>query len=157
MTGYAHKEITQVIHKFINNRLIVLYNSEWHRGIHTSRKCAIKYVQDHTGCDGLLFLPGDMPFVDGDVIDLVVSTFENNLSCVVYGTQRPGQKGHPVIFPEQVLSEFAEYEGGGKDFLKENSLPVIEVLLRDFTQLDIDRPGDLELAQTIARAKDETR
>lgn len=97
----------------------------------------------HPNSDGLMILPPDMPAIDIESLLTLVEAFEENQTRIVQATTQDGVPGHPVIFPQHLLSEFAELTGdrGAAKIVKNHQQSVVSVKLKgNRARLDLDTP-----------------
>lgn len=97
----------------------------------------------HPDSDGIMILPPDMPALETEDLIALVKVFEGNQTRIVQATTEDGIPGHPVIFPRQLLSEFAKLSGdrGAARIVKNHQQSVVCVKLKgDRARLDLDTP-----------------
>jgi molybdenum cofactor cytidylyltransferase len=93
---------------------------------------------------GVLFLPGDQPFIDGETIELLIAAHERGVAPVVTPTFR-GRRGAPVLFDRALFGKLARLSGdeGGRQLLRGTEPAVLEVeLASELPLLDVDTPED---------------
>lgn len=105
------------------------------------RRAALAVPETSTG---LMILPADMPDLTEDDLRHVVRAFED-ASCefLVQATGADGTPGHPVVFPADLIAEFAALNGdtGARDIVRANRTRVIRVALpQNHAVTDLDTP-----------------
>ncbi len=94
--------------------------------------------------DGIMFIPGDMPFLSPSVLKLLMDAFSETPQWIIrpmYG-QKPGS---PVIFPKRFFPELLELKGdtGGREVIQKHPQWVRTVAVDDVNAgRDIDTPED---------------
>lgn len=74
------------------------------QGMSTSVRGGIERIAKDAETDGVLLLPGDMPFVKPDTIDRIIETYVDLHSSIVIPIFQ-GKKGHPVLFDRSLFPE----------------------------------------------------
>lgn len=122
-----------------------IFNEQAYLGQSTS---IIKGLEIINKCsDGYLFIPGDMPFIKSENIDMLINYFMNNKNNIVIPTYN-GVNGSPVIFPSYLHEQFLKLEGdsGGKPVIINNQDIVSKLEIGDNSGYDIDTMEDYILA-----------
>ena len=124
-------------------------------GMSTSLRRAAESVPDDTG--GLMILPADMPDLTEEDLHSVMQAFTDaSGEFLVQATGADGTPGHPVIFPADLIPDFATLTGdeGARSIVKANRARLIRIALpRDHALTDLDTPD----AWTLWRANNPTR
>jgi molybdenum cofactor cytidylyltransferase len=124
--------------------VIVTINAEYADGMSTSLKAGLRASAG--GCDGVIFLLGDQPYVTATLIDEMIDRFASTSAAVV----RPavgGRPGNPVLMGSELFPEILEQSGdvGGREIVERHSDEVSLVSIDDpRVCVDIDSPQDYE-------------
>lgn len=104
------------------------HNSNWQSGMSSSIKIGLeKALEINNKTEAVLLCVSDQPFVDVDLLQNLISTFEKNkkITASFYN----GTPGTPAIFPKHIFSELSDLDGkeGAKKILKshQNNLSLI--------------------------------
>ena len=87
--------------------------------------------------DGILFLSGDMPLIQGKDIQFLCEQFKDEILVPMY----QGQKTNPVIFPKNAFHKLLHLSGdvGGRSLFKDLKFSTVEVF---YPSIDIDTKED---------------
>lgn len=93
------------------------FNANYEEGMSTS---IIEGMKDYIG-DGVMVILGDMPFIEGNIINKLVSTFESSKKNIII-PRYEGKKGNPVIIGSLYFEALLKNKGdkGARDIIKEN-------------------------------------
>lgn len=121
-------------------------NDSYEQGLSTSVEHGVR-VAAESGADAAVFLPGDMPFVDGATVDSLVDVFHADVADAVapaFGTQR----GNPVLFGRMHFDALRAVSGdvGGRRILLDSGGALLETDDVGIRR-DIDTHEDLERAR----------
>lgn len=122
----------------------VLVNERWDEGLSTSLHTAIEALPEDA--PGVLFLPGDMPFMTSALIDRVAETsLRTDRICFPTLDDR---KGHPTAIPRRYFQQILQVNGdvGARELIQSNWNRAEKIPLVDIdgqTQTDIDSEDDL--------------
>ena len=92
---------------------------------------------------GLLVVPGDMPELDSDDFQKLITHFSCDPTQPIRATAQDGTPGHPVILPQRLLSEVMRLEGdaGARNLLVGEKLRLVPLPGQRATT-DLDTPED---------------
>lgn len=128
-----------------------VHNPNFASGLSTSLKAGIAALPSR--CDAVIILLGDMPFIDPQVINILIDTFSNSPNiCAVVPTFQ-GSWGNPVLIARRLFHAISDLEGdmGARKLLMSHHHDVIEVpVATDSVTIDLDTPETL--AKFRARA-----
>ena len=115
-------------------------NPDYEHGLSTSVRAGVDAAAE-VGANAVVFLPGDMPEVDPETVDLLVDAYRAGLADAV-AASHDGRRGNPVLFDERHFPALRAVRGdvGGK--------PVL---------LDADRGAVVETDDRGVRADVDTR
>jgi CTP:molybdopterin cytidylyltransferase MocA len=113
------------------------YNENYREGMLSSVQCGFRNI--NAGFDAVLVFPGDQPFIEPEVIDLIIKSYRethNGIIVPVYGKKR----GHPVLIDRRYADEIhtLEKSKGLRSLLQLHYKDVFEVrtsspgILKDF-------------------------
>ncbi len=129
----------------------IVLNKAFEEGQGTSIAAGIRFLRDTSdllgSCEAVIFLLGDQPGIDPDVIDAVIDAWEEGGRIVMAGYRdRPG---HPVLFDSIYWDELAKLTGeqGGRDVIKQHPEEVVYVPVETESPMDVDREADWRVLQ----------
>lgn len=127
----------------------IILNSKWQEGMGSSIRTATTQLQNNY--DGILFVAGDQPFVQGDQLARLVGKWHASPETIC-AAQYQGTVGIPAIFPRHLYSKLLLLEGdrGAKNLLRENSdnMQLVEI---PEAAIDIDQPEDINEGFGLSR------
>lgn len=82
----------------------VVINNDYTQGQSTSIRSGLSQVPPY--CDAVMFLLGDQPLVDSQVLDTLIMAYEDSHSPIVIPMYE-GRRGNPVIIGRSLFSELA--------------------------------------------------
>ncbi len=70
-------------------------------------------------CEGVVFLPGDVPGVTAEDVDAVLRAFHLTGAPIAVATREDGSRSHPVLFRKDLFPRLSALEGdtGGQSIL----------------------------------------
>ena len=94
--------------------------------------------------DAAVVALGDMPFVDSETVETLVSAYEAGVGDAV-AASHDGQRGNPVLFDRRFFADLTTVEGdiGGRQLLLERDGTACVAVADSGVRRDIDEPGDL--------------
>jgi molybdenum cofactor cytidylyltransferase len=129
-------------------------NCAFREGQSSSIRCALPHIDP--SADAALFIPGDQPFLGPEVVDALISTFENEGAPIVVPTA-DGERGSPVLIARSLFPELSTIRGdaGGRQIFAKHEGAIIEVPIADAAALrDIDTQSDFEELLRLATEAD---
>jgi molybdenum cofactor cytidylyltransferase len=124
--------------------MMVIENRNFTGGVGSSLAAGVTAVS--SWADAVMVLLGDMPAVDGDLMNRVIRAYKRSNGRLCY-PERRGRRGHPVIFRKDFFPELMKLEGdrGGRDIVKAHVewARVVRLDEGDGSQLDIDTEADM--------------
>jgi len=84
----------------------VILNEEWEEGLSSSFRAAARAVR----ADAALFLPVDLPFITGKILDRFVDAREG-IRFPIVASEFDGQVGPPALFASSVFPELRQLRG----------------------------------------------
>ncbi len=140
ITGAYHNEMLQIANMA---GIKVLFNEDWQEGMSSSLRRAIEAVGDLSNLKGLLVLLIDQPYVDRDLLKLLISKFEENPEKPITSFYK-NVNGVPAIFPRILWNDLLEISGdkGARQLLQKRE----DVISIPFPKgaIDLDFPEDFE-------------
>lgn len=97
------------------------------------------------GVPGLMILPADMPELDAEDLNRMITAFRGDPSRIWRATSADGRPGHPVIFPQSLLPDLAHVSGdeGGRQVIRDHAGLLSLCPLPAFHAVtDLDTPED---------------
>jgi molybdenum cofactor cytidylyltransferase len=126
------------------------HNSNWEAGIGASIAAGIAALSADT--EGAFIVPGDMPFIDPDVLGVLAEAFASRSPApVVFPATPEGEQRNPVLWPRRHFAELRLLAGaeGAKRLLQSLADESVAVRIpgpQPF--VDIDTEADLSRAAT---------
>jgi molybdenum cofactor cytidylyltransferase len=120
----------------------VLVNPDYPKGQLSSLQVAVRHLRAHEDCRGMLVHLVDHPYINAELVDLLIERFETSGKRIVvprFGAKR----GHPVIFARSLFDELLEapLDQGAKAVVNAHRAETLEVDSADEgITLDIDTP-----------------
>jgi molybdenum cofactor cytidylyltransferase len=122
----------------------VLINSDYQLGQLSSLQTAVRHLQSDEHCDGMLVHLVDHPYIDGQLVDLMIQRFYESTKLIVVPRYQ-GKRGHPVIFSRSLFGELldAPIEQGAKAVVNAHANETLEIAAGDEgVTIDIDTPDE---------------
>jgi molybdenum cofactor cytidylyltransferase len=121
-------------------------NPRFAAGLSTSLAAGIAALPED--CDGALVLLGDMPLINGAMIDRLVDKFVETGSRTIVLATFNGKRGNPVLWPRQFFERLQTISGdvGARHLVGENTELTSAVELGEAAGRDIDTPQMLREA-----------
>lgn len=138
---YKDKELKEISNKY-NIRSV--YNGNSEKGQSTSLIAGINALRDET--DACVFILGDMPFVDKEVIDELISNYKENKGTIAVPLYE-GKRGNPVLFDKKYYNEILNLIGdeGARSIILNNTMEVTTINVNNNKKnIDIDCLEDLK-------------
>ena len=127
-----------------DSKVTVVHNENSYLGLSSSIKLGL---QSDLSADGYLFVTCDMPFLQLDTLEKIVSAFEDSDKGIICAAS-PDLYGNPSLFSRKYLEELLRLKGdiGGKIVMKNHLDDLQKIMVRSPKELsDIDTVGDLSL------------
>lgn len=131
----------------------IIVNDSYEEGQGTSIAAGIRYLESTShllgSCEAVMFLLGDQPGIDPDVIDAVIDAWEEGGSIVMAGYKdRPG---HPVLFDRVHWKELGQLKGeqGGRMVIGKHRDDVVYVSVETESPMDVDHEADWRRLQEM--------
>ncbi len=121
--------------------VIFVDNPDFSTGLSSSLKCGVRNLP--AGCEGVLVLLGDMPFVGPPIIDRLIGAFAPERAICV--PVHRGRRGHPVLWARRFFAGLLALEGdaGAKQLMALHRDLVYELEVDDDAiHIDIDTKED---------------
>ncbi|RJR16884.1 MAG: nucleotidyltransferase family protein [Desulfobacteraceae bacterium] len=149
--GYMAEEIAASLEDLASNpRLSVLLNKDYEKGLSSSIKAGLAFVE--RDYDHVMILLADMPFISRSIINRLISNYM--VSGLPLGAVNAGgRRSHPVILSRCLYPEIARLEGdkgarGIFAFYKDRVCMVDTDT--PFEDRDIDTPSEYEALIKVA-------
>jgi molybdenum cofactor cytidylyltransferase len=125
-----------------------VHHAHWPNGMGSSISAGVGALRPET--EGVIIVPGDMPFLTTAVIRTLIQEFEaGDRISVVFPVTPAGEQRNPVVWPRQFFSQLKSLSGpgGGKALLKTHFSESRAVRLDDEMVLqDVDTPDDMPVS-----------
>lgn len=130
----------------------IVHNAAFEDGLSSSLRTGLSALPSDS--DGALILLGDMPGIEGGLLDTLMAAFAG--PDAICAPVRDGRQGNPILWGSGYFAEMMALTGdvGAKQLIARHSDCVIEVPTAStsiFT--DVDAPSDLARARLRADAK----
>ena len=126
LLGYTIEQATMTRHQLVvvlgayadevrkeikQENLLIVENKEWQEGIASSIRCGINEIMAMLpGCDAIVLLTCDQPFVDAALINKLISVHKQTGKDIV-ATDYGNAIGPPVLFHKNVFHELLKLHG----------------------------------------------
>ncbi len=150
VTGNGANQVKEALQPLGVN---AVHNEHFAEGLSTSLKCGLGAIP--TDADAALICLGDMPLVDAQTIDRLISSFSVNDHRTICVPTFNGVRGNPVLWGRQHFGGLLEISGdqGGRLLMEALTDEVTEVACQTNAVLvDVDTPqalSDLKSALTL--------
>lgn len=137
----AHAEACRAV--LADRPVEIVLNENWAAGQSTSMKAGLAALP--TEVSAAIFPLADQPFVTAEVIDAVISAYQQTLAPVVWPAFE-GRRGNPVLFDRSLFAEMNQVTGdvGARPVLMAHQDQAEVAAVSEAGILrDIDRPADL--------------
>lgn len=118
--GYEAERVKSVLAKEDLPRDVRwVVNEAFETGRASSIRTALACLPE--GCEGVVFLPGDVPGVTAEDVDAVVSAFRRTGAPIAAATREDGSRSHPILFEKELFPRLSTLQGdtGGQSILAE--------------------------------------
>jgi molybdenum cofactor cytidylyltransferase len=129
-----------------------IHNPSWSEGLGGSVAVGVRALPDDV--DGVLIVPGDMPFLTAAFLNALIEQCEHAPAPrpIIFPQLPDGNQSNPVLWPSRFFTELSHLTGvvGAKALLKVHAAHARAYPVSDAVLLtDIDTLSDLELAQRL--------
>jgi molybdenum cofactor cytidylyltransferase len=141
VTGNGAEQVREALRPLTVN---AVHNEHFAEGLSTSLKCGLSAIP--ADADAALICLGDMPLVDAQTIDRLVSAFSVNDHRTICVPTFNGVRGNPVLWGRQHFGGLLDISGdqGGRLLMEALSDEVVEVACQTNAVLvDVDTPQAL--------------
>ena len=126
-----------------------VHNPDYEQGMFTSILAGVRALK---GEDAFSLLPVDMPLVRAVTIGRLRDAYLKDTPQILY-PRFQGERGHPPVINSILIPDILAHDGAGglRTVLARFEAGARDLDVADFGVVhDIDRPGDYELARTLA-------
>lgn len=112
-----------------------LYNPNAHLG---QSAAVILGVENSKDCNGYMFIVGDQPFLDYNVINRLIEEYRKDCNMIVVPYYNK-KFGMPIIFPPQYKNDLLKVKGdkGGREII-DNNKDLVRIIYFDEELLGVD-------------------
>lgn len=125
-----------------------VHNPEHAEGIAASIRAGVAALPP--GLDGVIIVPGDMPWLTPDDIAAVINAFDPEADRAICVPVRGGRRGNPVLWAARHFEALASLTGdtGGRQLFARLASEISEVPVRGPGGfIDVDTPAQLRAAR----------
>ena len=124
---------------------VLVENPDWQRGLGSSIRCGLSHLlSSRPGCDAVVLVACDQPFVDASLIKSLIAQQEASGKPIV-ASSYADTLGVPALFARACFESLLALpdDSGAKALIESRSADVAQI---EFEQgaLDIDTPADFE-------------
>ncbi len=126
------------------------HNPDYADGLSTSLRTGIRALP--AGLEGAVVLLSDMPGVDAETLDRLISAFDPAEGAEIVVPTWQGKRGNPVLWASRFFKDLMAVSGdaGGRHLIGANSELVVEIEVGAAVALDVDTPQALaEIGGTL--------
>ena len=138
-------DATTLMNEIDTNRVTVIENTEWEKGMATSLKTGLKAVTEQMKqIDGVIFMLCDQPFVSSDILNSILKRHRDTGKPIVASNYGEAT-GPPAFFHQSFFEELMLLKGdeGARKIIPQNRDKVETVLFPEGS-IDIDKKEDYE-------------
>ena len=148
VTGYDRHSIERALSDL---PLHFAHNVHWQTGMGSSIAVGIGALPPKI--EGVMIVPGDMPFLTASLIKTLIDTFDKNgRTSIIFPTTAAGEQRNPVLWPRRFFSQLKSLEpAGGKALLARQPLEVHAVKFDDERAFhDVDTQDEMAALVTMS-------
>jgi molybdenum cofactor cytidylyltransferase len=121
----------------------LMHNPSFAEGLSTSLKAGITALP--ADIDGAIVCLGDMPHVDAELINRLISAFDPERGALVVVPTIAGKRGNPVVWSRRFFPDLASLDGdvGARHLIVGYQEAVVEVPADQAALVDVDTPDAL--------------
>jgi molybdenum cofactor cytidylyltransferase len=149
VTGNAAEDIRNALDGLT---VTFVHNPQFAEGLSTSLKIGLNAVS--SDADGVLIYLGDMPLIEVQTVNQVVSAFSVSVHHTICVPTHEGIRGNPVLWGRQHFKALGGLMGdhGGKRLMDSLGSEILEVaVLSKAILLDVDTPEALQEIKSILK------
>jgi molybdenum cofactor cytidylyltransferase len=138
-----------------DEKLEIVVNRDYRKGLSTSLRAGLEKAREG-GCDAAVFLLGDMPMIDTNVLDTVIARYRE-ANCRICYVKTNGPAGHPIIARRNLFGEFMKVRGdiGGREVLRKNAQWSLAVELgSEGTDIQLDINDERDMERYLSRSRE---
>lgn len=120
-----------------------IYNADHASGMASSLRAGIEAVSPNMA--GALILLGDMPAVEIEHIDRLITHFQEADGKAIVRATSNGERGNPVILPRSIFAAVSNLKGdvGARRFIEDSGLDILDIEIGPAALIDVDTPKAL--------------
>lgn len=137
-------EADRIMKKIELNDVESIQNPDYQSGQSSSLKVGLSAISDT--CDAVLFLLGDQPLINSDIIDRMIQQYNETGSTLII-PRCEGKRGNPVLIDRSLFRELKQLSGdtGGRELFKQHKDAIDYLDIQtDAILTDIDTPEDYQ-------------
>ena len=148
--GGAREETQSALEDIVDELII---NNSHEEGQGSSISAGVRYLQSTShllgSCEAIIFLLGDQPGINPEVINAVIKAWEAGGRIVM--AKYTDRAGHPVLFDRVYWNDLARLEGdiGGREVIDQHREDVVYVPVESESPMDVDTESDWRVLQEL--------
>lgn len=137
---YRNNQIKKIIR---DEKIVKIKNNNAAKGMSESLKLGI--INSNKNSTGYLFLMGDQPLVNKNIINTLIDTFNRNNQKIILPVFNC-RRSSPVIFPVKYKNELLNITGdkGGRFLIEEYFNELIKINFNNNKNMDVDKTEDVK-------------
>ena len=135
VTGHDREKIEALV----GDRAVLAHNADYANGMAGSLRNGIYRMQ---GKYPVLVMLGDMPLIDGVLINRMLDAFEKHDQSAIVVATHDGRWGNPVLFGTDYFAALKMLDGdeGARSIIRAHRSKVVEVDTGSAAAIDLDTP-----------------
>jgi molybdenum cofactor cytidylyltransferase len=118
--GFEADLILKIFSNYNNKKLKIIINTGYNNGMSSSIITGLEKI--HINSTAAMICLGDQPFIDSELINLLIDCYNSSNKGIVVPLSSKGEKGHPVIFSSKYFGILKTLRGdsGGRKIIAGN-------------------------------------
>ncbi|MCX6656306.1 MAG: nucleotidyltransferase family protein [Candidatus Bathyarchaeota archaeon] len=130
--------------------VLVAYNPDYEKGMTTSFQAGLNVVK---GADAVFLVLGDQLGLRPEFLKRMLAALEDLPGALIVSPIYNGNRGHPVLFSEQLFSEILSHKGTLKEVVDNHVDAHVSIEGDKWSTIDFDTPDDFNRAKRLFRKK----
>lgn len=123
--------------------ITTIYNADHASGMASSLRAGLETISPDMA--GALILLGDMPAVEIEHIDRLITRFQEADGKAIVRATSNGVRGNPVILPRLIFAAVSNLKGdvGARRLIEDSGLDILDIEIGPAALIDVDTPAAL--------------